>query len=416
MTLLRTGAGAFSEGLAAVRTHPMRAALAGLAIAAAVATMATVVVVLDGVSRFARSSAARAFGSNTFVIAKVAAPGQVSRRELEAMLERNPDIRRPDLRFLERHAKDRVRYGATSNRRLEVSAGAQKFDGASLVAATASLASIRDLAIESGRFFSRQEDEQAAQVAVIGATIADELFPAVDPLGQTLRIGGRGFRVIGLQQRQGTLAGVSLDRNVWIPLRAAERIFGPAETLQLLARSPAPDEDLDAVLAAEGHARVSMRARRQLRPGEPDNFEILAPEASRNFVLRLAERVGLAAGPISLMALLAAVVVVTNTILVSVTQRTREIGVRRAIGATRAQVMAEVLAESVLIAVLGGGAGIALVFALVSLANAFGLALELDAGTVARSLAAASLSGLVAGWYPARRATQIDVIEALRVE
>jgi putative ABC transport system permease protein len=159
-----------------------------------------------------------------------------------------------------------------------------------------------------------------------------------------------------------------------------------------------------------------MRARRQLQPGEPDNFDILAPEASRSFVLRLAERVGLAAGPISLMALLAAVVVVTNTILVSVTQRTREIGVRRALGATRAQVMAEVLAESVLIAVLGGGVGIALVVALVSVAGALGLALELDAGTAARSLLAAAVSGLVAGWYPARRATQIDVIEALRVE
>jgi putative ABC transport system permease protein len=416
MPLLRAGTDAFSQGLASVRTHPMRAALAGLAIAAAVATMATVVVVLDGVSRFARASAARAFGSNTFVIAKVAAPGQVSRRELEARLRRNPDIRRPDLRFLERHAGGRARYGATANRRVEVSAGPRRFDGASLVAATASLASIRDLAIDRGRFFSREEAEQAAQVAVVGATIADELFPAVDPVGQTLRIGGRGFRVIGLQQRQGTLAGASLDRNVWIPLRTGERVFGPPATLQILARSPAPDDDLDAVVEAEGHARVSMRARRQLGPGEPDNFDILAPEASRTFVLRLAARVGLAAGPISLMALLAAVVVVTNTILVSVTQRTREIGVRRAIGATRAQVMAEVLAESVLIAVLGGGAGIALVFALVSVANAFGLALELDAETVARSLAAAGLSGLAAGWYPARRATQVDVVEALRIE
>jgi putative ABC transport system permease protein len=414
--MFRTYLDAAVEGVTAIRSHPLRALLAGVAVAAAVATIATVIVALDGVGRFARASASRAFGGNTFVVAKVAAPGQISRSELELKLARNPDITRQDLRFLQRYAQGEVLYGPTASRRGSVSVGARRFDGAAIVGTTSTLARIRDLAIERGRFFSVDEETQAAQVTIIGATIADELFPGRDPLGARIRMAGRGFTVIGLQESQGTVAGASLDRNVWIPLGAFERAFGAPQTLQLLARSPAPDEDVDAVRGAEDHARVSMRARRQLQPGEADNFDILAPEAARDFVLVLSQRISVAAGPISAMALLAAIVVVTNTILVSVTQRTREIGVRRAVGATRTQILIEVLSESVVISLLGGAVGLALVYSLAAAAGAAGLDVELRASTASWSLFAAAMTGLLAGWYPARRATLIDVVDALRSE
>ncbi len=406
---------AAKEGVGAVASHPMRASLAGVAIAAAVATIAVVVVALDGVENFARTSAARAFGSDTFVIAKVASAGQISRQDLAKKLQRNPDIERSDLRFVERHGAGLIEYGATVNRRVEVAAGGRRYAGASLVAATASIASIRDLAVASGRFFSSEEAGRSALVAVIGATIADELFPNVDPLGQMLRIAGRGFRVIGLQERQGNVGGTSLDRNVWVPLGTGERLFGAPPTLQLLARPPVAD-DPRAVRRAEDHGRASMRARRQLQPGEEDNFDMLAPEAARDFVLSLSARVGAAAAPISAMALLAAVVVVTNTILVSVAQRTNEIGIRRAVGASRTAIMVEVLAESLFIGIVGGVVGITLVYLAVLVARSSGLALQLTPGTAIFSLLAAAMSGVVAGWYPARRATRIDVVDALRVE
>ena len=393
----------------------MRALLAGIAIAAAVATITTVVVALDGISRFARANAARAFGSDTFVMAKVAAPGQISRQELEQKLERNQNIRRADLRFLDRYANGEVIYGATVNRRVEMAAGSQRYEGASLIGATSELAEIRDLAIERGRFFTRQEELQAKQVTILGATLSDELFPAADPLGQTVRIAGRGFEVIGLQERQGNVAGSSLDRNVWIPLPTFERAFGAPETLQILARAARPDQE-QATVEAEGRARISMRARHQLAPGEEDDFDVLSPDAARGFVQSLTERIGVAAGPISAMALLAAILVVANTILVSVTQRTREIGVRRAIGASRAQILAEILAESVVIALLGGLAGVLLVYALVAIAGRAGLDLRLEPSTVFWSLLAACASGLLAGWFPARRATRIVVVDALRAE
>ncbi len=160
--------------------------------------------------------------------------------------------------------------------------------------------------------------------------------------------------MIGLQTRQGTAGGVSLDRYVWMPLRAFERAFGAAASVQVFAKAP----DGITSTAAEDHARISMRARRHLGPGADDTFDIITPEASRSFVTAITERIGAAAIPISLMALIAAIVVVTNTSLVSVTQRTHEIGIRRALGATRAAIIGETLAEAAMVGLLGGTLGL----------------------------------------------------------
>jgi putative ABC transport system permease protein len=148
-----------------------------------------------------------------------------------------------------------------------------------------------------------------------------------------------------------------------------------------------------------------------------DTFDILAPEAARGFVANLSARIGVAAAPISLMALLAAIVVVTNTVLVSVTQRTREIGVRRAVGARRDQIVMEILAESLLLALGGGIAGIAAALMLMAAAMAvLPIPLAASPGTLAVAVIAAAGSGVAAGWYPAVRATRLDVITALRSE
>jgi putative ABC transport system permease protein len=384
-----------------------------VAIAAAIATETLVITAVDGVARYAKITAARTFGADTFVVAKVASPGQLSRRELAARLERNPPIRRADLRFLERHSLGRVIYAPSAQRAAEVTAFGRSYETALITGTSSSLADIRELDVTSGRFFNRDEETNAALVAVIGADVADALFPGLDPLGRSLRVGGRGFEVIGLQSPQGAAGGASLDRYVWTPLQSFERIFGAPDTLLIFGQAP----DAERTTSAEDRARATLRARRQLRPGTEDNFDILAPEAARSFVLRISERVGAAAPPISAMALFAAVVVITNTTLVSVTQRTREIGVRRAVGATRRQIVAEVLAESTLVAIAGGAAGIAGTVGMVALVSrALSFELTVDSSAVMWGVATATLSGLAAGWYPAVRASNVDVISALRLE
>jgi putative ABC transport system permease protein len=160
-----------------------------------------------------------------------------------------------------------------------------------------------------------------------------------------------------------------------------------------------------------------MRARRRLLPGVADTFDILSPTAARGFVANLTERVSGAAAPLSAMALLASIVVVTNTTLVSVTQRTREIGVRRALGATRRQIVREVVLESTLVALAGGAAGLVLVLVLAAAARAgAGLPVALAPSTALVSFGSAALAGVLAGLYPARRASRVDVIAAVRTE
>ena len=315
---------------------------------------------------------------------------------------------------MERIAGGEVLYAPVAQRTGDVVAGSRRFEGAALNGTSAALAEIRVIEIAEGRFFAAPEVTRAAPVVVIGADIAATLFPGSNALGRPVRIAGRRFDVIGVVARQGTAGGVTLDRYVYLPLGAWERAFGAAPSLQIFAR---PVAGLSAAARAEGRARAGMRARRQLRPGEADSFDILTPEAARSFVLSLAGRIGAAALPISLMALITAIVVVTNTVLVSVTQRMHGIGIRRALGATRRRIVSEVLAESLVMAGLGGAAGIAVAAAaLLTAGRLTGLPLQPEGTTVVLAIGATALTGALAGYYPARRASTMDVMAALRLE
>lgn len=413
MGFLRSLAEPLVQGAATALSHPLRSALGALAIAVAVATLTLVETAIDGLGTFAQRSVSRVFGAETFILAQVASPGQISRRELQKKLERNLPVRRADVRYLESYAGGRVIYAASAQRTADATAGGRKFENASVTGTGAMLPQIRELAISEGRFFLLEEERRGAQVAIIGYDVAEALYPGRDPLGRTLRLAGRGFTVIGVQERLGTSGGVSLDRYVWIPLPAWERAFGAPATLQVSARAPAGGT----FELAEDRARATMRARRNLSPGEEDTFDVLTPDTARNFVLSLANRIGAVAPILSAMALFAAVVVVTNTTLVSVAQRTFDIGVRRAVGATRGQIVREVLAESALVALAGGVLGMLAVTGLVRLlAGPLRLDLAVSSQTALAALIASAASGLVAGWYPARRAARIDVVSALRSE
>lgn len=200
-----------AEAIATIRANPLRASLAGLAMAAAVATTAVVQTGLDGLARSARDASARAFGSDSFVLTKFSS-GDLSRRELADKIARNPNITRSDVRFLDGIAGDRLLYAATAQRPGDVIAGGRRFENATINGTQAALFAIRDVGIDRGRPISKDEEVSGAQVLVVGHAVADALWPGSDPLDRRVRIAGRGFRIIGIQARQGTSGGVSLDR------------------------------------------------------------------------------------------------------------------------------------------------------------------------------------------------------------
>ena len=403
----------FSQAFAVVREYRLRSALGALAMAAAVTALAGISTGLEVLQRFAAQATARSIGSDVFQVARVGQRGRLGRRELARKLERNVAISRADARFLDAYSGGLVTYAPSAQRIVDVTSVEGKIEAAPVTGTTTAITRIQDMALAQGRFFSEDESQRGEPVAVIGDEVSRQCFPSGRALGRNIRIAGRAFKVVGIQEAMGQLGGQSQDRYIWVPLAGFERAFGPATSLQMFARSRLEGETAH----AEDRARSSLRAKRNLYPGREDNFDVVTPDAARNFVAALSTSLGAAALPISLASLLAAFVVVTNTTLVSVAQRTREIGIRRAIGAKRSNISAEVLAESFIVSVVGALAGLLFVAALAAAASAIlGLPLSLAPITLARSLFMAAIAGLLSGALPAARAARADVLSSLRAE
>ena len=381
--------------------------------AAAIAALAGISTGLEVLESFAARTAARSVGSDVFTVARVGQRGRLGRRELARKLERNVAISRLDARFLDRNDGGLVAYAPSAQKIVDVISVEGKLESTPITGTTVAILKIQEMALAQGRFFQEAESLRAEAVAVIGDEVARACFPSGRAVGAALRIGGRSFRVIGVQEAMGQLGGQSQDRYVWIPLAAFERVFGPAASLQVFAKA----QGIGGPERAEDRARAGLRASRRLYPAQEDTFDVTTPDAARSFVATLSRSLGAAALPISLMSLLAAFVVVTNTTLVSVAQRTREIGIRRAVGARKANIGAEVLAESLIVSLLGAIAGLATVSAFTLIAAAaLKMPLALAPLTLVRSLLLAVLMGLLSGALPALRAAKADVLTSLRAD
>lgn len=404
---------AFSQAFSVIREYRLRSSLGALAMAAAVTALAGISTGLEVLETFASQATARSIGSDVFTVSRVGLRGRLGRRDLARKLERNVAISRSEARFLDRFGDDIVTYAPSAQRIVDVTSVEGKLESVPVTGTTTAITRIQDMVLAQGRFFAEDESMRGESVAVIGDEVAKTCFPSGRVLGSTLRIAGRAFKVIGVQEAMGQLGGQSQDRYVWIPLGAFDRAFGPASSLQMFAKSLKQGE----TVYAEDRARASLRAKRSLYPGQEDTFDVVTPDAARNFVASLSRSLGAAALPVSLASLLAAFVVVTNTTLVSVAQRTREIGIRRALGARKANISAEVLAESLIVSVVGAVVGLVFVSGLTALASTvLKLPLSLAPTTLARSLFMAASAGLLSGALPAIRAARADVLIALRAD
>jgi putative ABC transport system permease protein len=405
---------AFGLAWSSIRAHKLRSFLTLLGIIIGVASVILVGSAIDGLSVYAEQSTKKAFGSESYMVAQVVTAN--SRREFFEKIRFNKPLLLEDERYLRDANDDNTIYSPYRNKSADTKREGLLCEETSILGVGAALAVIRDISLSEGRFFTEQEEMSRSYVTVIGDETRTTLFPdGGSPLGKTIKINGIEFTVIGVQEKLGSAFGNSQDKCAFIPVTAFNRLYGPGTGLPIFGR-PRPSTGLTMQQSLD-ITRVALRNRFHQRPGQKDKFDVLTPDAIRGFIDSLLSMVTVIVVPVTCISLVVGGIVIMNIMLVSVTERTREIGIRKALGARRSDVMMQVLMESVVMSSMGGALGVVLGATLTAImARAFGLGLKITLPYVLLSLFVSSAVGMASGWYPASRAAKLDPIAALRSE
>jgi putative ABC transport system permease protein len=406
---------AISLALDSIRAHKLRSFLTLLGIIIGVASVVLVGSAIDGLGSYAEGLTAQAFGSDSYLVAQIAAVGNLTRRQLVEKQRRNKRIRPEDVTYLREVTGDRIMYSPYSQRVEDVKGDNQTYEGGSLIGASYTLPDIRDVPIADGRFFTETEERMHQPVAVIGEDIRALLFPVGSVLGKKIRVAGNEFKVIGLMEKQGTSFGRSLDNPVYVPFTVYVQMYGGQRGSAVFGKSrPGSGLSMDEAI---DYTRSALRSRFHTRPGADDNFDTLTPDSVRSFVDRILGVIAAVVVPVTSISLLVGGIVIMNIMPVSVTERTHEIGIRKSLGASQVDIMLQFLTESVILSIVGGVAGLALGAAVSwALSRLFGLTLSVTWPYVVLSVLVSSTVGIISGWYPARRAARMDPVVALRAE
>jgi putative ABC transport system permease protein len=398
---------------AAILGHKLRSFLTLLGVIFGVATVIVVVSLVEGFNRYVDEKIAD-IGTNAFNIRKFSIEDFSSLEALNAARRRNKDITLDDLEALRLRAGGNIReVGAKVGRLGELKYGNTKLSRMSITATTANMADIDRVEAEVGRYFNNGEDDARRNVCFIGSDVAEKLFPTSSPIGETIRIDGHAFTVIGVGKPLGSVFGQSRDKYVTVPLTTFLAIYGSRRSLGLSVTSTSEATYLDAI----DEARVVMRARRKLAPSEKDNFGIITPSAINELRDKIFGTIQVAAIGVTSISLVVGGIVIMNIMLVSVTERTKEIGLRKSIGARRGDILRQFLAESTMLSLIGGAIGISIAYGIAKLVAALtSVPTALPLFAVTAALLVSATVGLVSGVYPAWRAARLDPIEALRAE
>ena len=396
-----------------IRAHKLRTFLTLLGVIVGVASVIMVGAAIQGLGTYATESTSKVFGSNTFLVAQVA--NAVSRTEYFSKLKQNRPIRSEDLKYLKAMTGDSILYSAYNQRVEDIRREMLRSEAASIYGVASVLPEMREINVIEGRFFTDQEERSAQPVAVIGSEVAASLFPNTYPVGHTVRIQGLEFRVVGVLEKLGSAFGNNQDNVAYIPFPVFGKMYGSGQSIAIFGRAR-PGTTLS-VADALDIARVALRTRFHARPGHSDRFDSLTPEAMQSFIAQLVGMISAVVVPVTLISLVVGGIVIMNIMLVSVTERTHEIGVRKSVGARQIDIRRQFLIEAVILAGLGGAIGVALGASFTMLlAKIADLTLTITVQYVGLGLAVSGIVGVVSGWYPAVRASRLNPVDALRAE
>jgi putative ABC transport system permease protein len=303
---------------------------------------------------------------------------------------------------------------AQTQSRATMAYGSQSIDGAQVQGVSRDYVSFGTFNAERGRLISPAEIDAHRPVAVLGWEVADKLFGPVDPLEKSIKIGNLHFRVVGVSEKKGSFFGNSQDNFAIIPLGVFRKMFGSRMFgMQLLVKPKTPE----LVKIAMDDATVAMRIERRLRPNEPDNFGMFTSDTFLDLYKTATNGIFAVLIGVVALSLVVGGIVIMNIMLMVVSERTREIGLRKALGARRRDIVWQILTESVTLSIFGGIVGISLGFGLAVLISKFSpLPASVELWSVMMGIGITALVGLFFGLYPAIRAANLDPIEALRRE
>jgi putative ABC transport system permease protein len=411
----------FSEAariaLASLRANKLRSFLTVLGILIGVSSVIGVVAITEGLDQYMANQVLE-LGSSTFTVQKM--PNIITSRDMWLEMNKRKDVTPRDadavravceacseVGVMVRTSRS-VKFGRTTQSNVEIMGITENYPR---------IGSVRDLI--TGRHLIDDDVENGRSVAVIGADVMDAFFGEREPLGKAISVDNHELRVVGVAERKGKIFGESQDNFVWMPISTFRKFYGSRRSvvIQVAARS------MDDLETAQDQARVAMRVSRHLGVKKPDDFNIETGETIMDFWQSATRGIYVVTIVVTAISLLVGGVVVMNIMLVSVTERIREIGVRKALGARRRDIVRQFMVESVVLAACGGALGVVGAAVLsMGLAAILGGIMSANFNAPVRlwavllALVASSLVGLVAGIYPARRAAALDPVVALRNE
>lgn len=401
--------------LDAVWAHKLRSALTLLGMIIGVTAVVIVVSLIQGFNQYIEDKIA-GIGAKTFSVRRFSFDDFKNTDAITLAQRRNKDLTFDDYDYLRSKATLTLRLGAKAlGTPSNIKRGNEVVESVSVDGATPNIAELEQLDIDQGRYFSETENDSALNVVYLGTEVANKLFPATNPIGDEVTINGLPYRVVGVSVPKGTVFGIPQDNFATVPIKTYIKNFGPPvrqRSLYFEGQAVSDPKFNDAV----DEIRYLMRNRRQLKPDEKDSFGIGTPDAVLGLRDRLFGPIFIVAIAVPAIALVVGGIVIMNIMLVSVTERTKEIGIRKALGARQMDILKQFLIESVVLSGIGGSVGVFVAWILGKVVTAVFFQTYLSIAAVVTAVGVSGGIGVLSGVLPARKAASLDPIEALRSE